>query len=164
MMAVGDKEQEIFLGREFARRREISERTAQMVDGEVKRLLDEAYERASVILSEQSRAARSHRAGAARARDHRPRGPATCWSRQAAAAARARRAGTARDPSPTRSRLGSRPRADPRSASGRTRRRVNVTPLALHSTRAVRDALRSHGWEEALGGTAAEGTAPSHFI
>ena len=32
MMAVGDKEQEIFLGREISQRREISERTAQMVD------------------------------------------------------------------------------------------------------------------------------------
>jgi cell division protease FtsH len=51
-LAVGDKEQEIFLGREFAQRREISERTAQMVDDEVKRLVDEAYSRASSILSE----------------------------------------------------------------------------------------------------------------
>jgi len=51
-LAVGDKEQEIFLGREFAQRREISERTAQMVDGEVKRLVDEAYSRASVIISQ----------------------------------------------------------------------------------------------------------------
>jgi cell division protease FtsH len=49
-LAVGDKEQEIFLGREFAQRREISERTAQMVDDEVKRLIDEAYARASTIL------------------------------------------------------------------------------------------------------------------
>jgi cell division protease FtsH len=52
MMAVGDREQEIFLGREFAQRREISERTAEMVDEEVKRLLDEAYARARVILTE----------------------------------------------------------------------------------------------------------------
>jgi cell division protease FtsH len=51
-LAVGDKEQEIFLGREFAQRREISERTAQMVDDEVKRLVDEAYSRASSILSQ----------------------------------------------------------------------------------------------------------------
>ncbi|MBA3258925.1 MAG: ATP-dependent metallopeptidase FtsH/Yme1/Tma family protein [Gemmatimonadales bacterium] len=50
-LAVGDKEQEIFLGREFAQRREISERTAQMVDDEVKRLIDEAYARAMQILS-----------------------------------------------------------------------------------------------------------------
>jgi cell division protease FtsH len=51
MMAVGDKEQEIFLGREFAQRREISERTAQMVDEEVKRLLDEAHNRARELLN-----------------------------------------------------------------------------------------------------------------
>jgi cell division protease FtsH len=50
-LAVGDKEQEIFLGREFAQRREISERTAQMVDDEVKRLVDEAYARATQILN-----------------------------------------------------------------------------------------------------------------
>ena len=74
-MAVGDKEQEIFLGREFAQRREISERTAQMVDDEVKRLVDEAYARATAILSGQPRAARPHRRRAARARDDRPRGP-----------------------------------------------------------------------------------------
>jgi len=50
MMAVGDKEQEIFLGREISQRREISEATAQMVDSEVKRLLDEAYQRATAII------------------------------------------------------------------------------------------------------------------
>jgi dihydropteroate synthase len=33
---------------------------------------------------------------------------------------------------------------------------VNVTPLALHSPRAVREALRFHGWAEALAETAAE--------
>jgi cell division protease FtsH len=52
MMAVGDREQEIFLGREFGQRREISERTAEMVDDEIKRLLDEAHARARVILTE----------------------------------------------------------------------------------------------------------------
>jgi len=51
-MAVGDREQEIFLGREFGQRREVSEQTAQMVDGEIKRLLDEAYERARKIVIE----------------------------------------------------------------------------------------------------------------
>ncbi len=40
---------------------------------------------------------------------------------------------------------------------------MNVTPLALHSPRAVRDALRSHGWEEALADTAAEGIHTSAF-
>ncbi|HEX7049037.1 MAG TPA: ATP-dependent zinc metalloprotease FtsH [Longimicrobiales bacterium] len=42
-MAVGDAEQEVFLGREIVQRREISERTAETVDAEVKRLLDDAY-------------------------------------------------------------------------------------------------------------------------
>ena len=51
MMAVGDQEQEIFLGRDFAQRREISDNTAQMVDEEVKRLLDEAYQRATHVLT-----------------------------------------------------------------------------------------------------------------
>ncbi len=51
-MAIGDREQEVFLGREFGQRREVSERTAEMVDDEVKRLLDEAYAKASVLLKE----------------------------------------------------------------------------------------------------------------
>jgi dihydropteroate synthase len=33
---------------------------------------------------------------------------------------------------------------------------VNVTPLALHSPRAVREALRCHGWDEPLADTAAD--------
>ena len=49
-MAIGDREQEVFLGREFGQRREISERTSEMVDDEVKRLLDEAYAKANVLL------------------------------------------------------------------------------------------------------------------
>jgi cell division protease FtsH len=52
MMAVGDREQEIFLGREFGQRREVSERTAQVVDDEVKHFLDEAHENARRILTE----------------------------------------------------------------------------------------------------------------
>ena len=52
-IAVGDKEQEIFLGREFSQRREISERTSETVDEEVKRIIDTAYERAKSILSAQ---------------------------------------------------------------------------------------------------------------
>jgi cell division protease FtsH len=50
VMAVGDQEHEIFLGREISQRREVSEETARMVDGEVKRLLDEAYARAREII------------------------------------------------------------------------------------------------------------------
>jgi dihydropteroate synthase len=37
---------------------------------------------------------------------------------------------------------------------------VSATPLALHSPLAVRDALRSNGWEEALAATAAGGLSP----
>jgi cell division protease FtsH len=51
-MAVGDSEQEVFIGRELVQRREISERVAEQVDGEVKRLLDEAYQRAVDTLIE----------------------------------------------------------------------------------------------------------------
>ncbi|HXY20515.1 MAG TPA: ATP-dependent zinc metalloprotease FtsH [Gemmatimonadales bacterium] len=49
-IAVGDREQEIFLGRELAQRREISERTSELVDEEVKRIIDTAYRRAREIL------------------------------------------------------------------------------------------------------------------
>jgi cell division protease FtsH len=52
LMAVGEREQEVFLGREFASRREVSERTAQMVDAEVKRLLDEAFATALKALTD----------------------------------------------------------------------------------------------------------------
>jgi dihydropteroate synthase len=40
---------------------------------------------------------------------------------------------------------------------------VNVTPLALHSPRAVREALRSHGWEEGLAESAAAGIHTTAF-
>jgi cell division protease FtsH len=51
-IAVGDREAEIFLGREVMQRREISERTAELVDTELKRLLGNAFERARAILLE----------------------------------------------------------------------------------------------------------------
>src|SRR5690606_10569316 len=51
-LAVGDSEQEVFLGRELVQRREISEKTAELVDAEVKRLVDEAYQRAVNTLQE----------------------------------------------------------------------------------------------------------------
>ena len=51
-MAVGDSEQEVFLGRELVQRREISEDTARLVDDEVKRFLDEAYQTAVDALTE----------------------------------------------------------------------------------------------------------------
>ena len=50
LMAVGDSEQEVFLGREIGHRRQVSEHTAQQVDQEVKRLLDEAHTAAQKVL------------------------------------------------------------------------------------------------------------------
>jgi cell division protease FtsH len=49
---VGDNEQEVFLGRELQHRREVSERTAQLVDTEVARVISEAYARAKLTLTE----------------------------------------------------------------------------------------------------------------
>src|SRR5438876_689363 len=51
-IAVGDREQEIFLGREVVQRREISDRTAQIVDEEVKNILTRAYSEATRIVTE----------------------------------------------------------------------------------------------------------------
>jgi cell division protease FtsH len=51
-IAVGDREQEIFLGREIVQRREISDSTAQLVDEEVKRILTNAFAEATRILTE----------------------------------------------------------------------------------------------------------------
>ncbi len=48
---VGDNEQEVFLGRELSSRRQVSERTAQQVDDEVSRVINEAYNRAMDTLT-----------------------------------------------------------------------------------------------------------------
>jgi len=50
-MAVGDSEHEVFLGREIMQRHQISEAVARRVDGEVKRLLDSAYDAATETLT-----------------------------------------------------------------------------------------------------------------
>ncbi len=52
LMAVGDAEQEVFLGRELGHRRQVSEHTAQQVDQEVKRILDVSHDRARIALEE----------------------------------------------------------------------------------------------------------------
>ncbi len=49
---VGDNEQELFLGREIQSRREVSEETAQLVDGEIARVINDAYNRAKQVLTE----------------------------------------------------------------------------------------------------------------
>ena len=50
LMAVGEPDREVFLGREITQKREVSEHTAQLVDKEIKRTLDEAHRRAQEIL------------------------------------------------------------------------------------------------------------------
>jgi cell division protease FtsH len=49
-IAIGDREQQIFLGRELTQRHEVSEKTAEVVDAEIKRVLDAALLRAREIL------------------------------------------------------------------------------------------------------------------
>jgi cell division protease FtsH len=49
---VGENEQELFLGAQIMSRREVSERTAQLVDEEVTRIIRESYERARQVLTE----------------------------------------------------------------------------------------------------------------
>jgi cell division protease FtsH len=48
---VGEVEHQVFLGRELGQRREVSEKTAELVDTEIKRILEEAYQRATEILT-----------------------------------------------------------------------------------------------------------------
>jgi cell division protease FtsH len=50
-MNVGDRGEEIFLGRELVERRDVSEELAQQVDKEVRRLLDDAYREAKRVIS-----------------------------------------------------------------------------------------------------------------
>ncbi|HET9453606.1 MAG TPA: ATP-dependent zinc metalloprotease FtsH [Gemmatimonadaceae bacterium] len=49
---VGDNEHEVFLGRELQSRREVSEQTSQLVDAEVKRIIQNAFDAAKKLLQE----------------------------------------------------------------------------------------------------------------
>jgi cell division protease FtsH len=49
---IGDNNQEVFLGRELGHRREVSEKTAELVDSEVFRIISDAQARARTVLSE----------------------------------------------------------------------------------------------------------------
>ncbi len=51
-MTVGERDHEVFLGRDISHRRDVSERTARLVDSEVKRILDKAYRYAREALRE----------------------------------------------------------------------------------------------------------------
>ena len=51
-VAYGDNQEEVFLGHSVARQQNVSEETAQLIDTEVRRLIDEAYREAHRILTE----------------------------------------------------------------------------------------------------------------
>ena len=50
LVAIDEAEHAIFLGRDISQRRTVSEHTARLVDQEVKRIVDEAHERAREVL------------------------------------------------------------------------------------------------------------------
>ena len=52
MVEYGEEEGAVFLARDISRSRNYSENTAQMIDEEVKRLIDEAYAKATRVLTE----------------------------------------------------------------------------------------------------------------
>jgi len=51
-MALGKKDDEVFLGRDMAHIKDYSDETAKLIDLEVKRILGEAYNRAKTILQD----------------------------------------------------------------------------------------------------------------
>lgn len=51
-LALGSRQEQVFLGEEIAQRREYSERTAREIDEEIKDILDRAYQRARNTLQE----------------------------------------------------------------------------------------------------------------
>jgi cell division protease FtsH len=51
-MTFGQKEELIFLGREISEQRDYSEQTAQQIDREVKKIIEEAHQRAKDVLTE----------------------------------------------------------------------------------------------------------------
>jgi cell division protease FtsH len=50
-LTFGQKEEEIFLGREFARHRDYSEETARLIDNEVRAIVTQGYEKAKEIIN-----------------------------------------------------------------------------------------------------------------
>ncbi len=49
-LTFGQKEEQIFLGREFTQHRDYSEETARLIDGEIRAIVTSSYERAKAIL------------------------------------------------------------------------------------------------------------------
>ena len=52
-ISLGSKDEQIFLGREINRSRNFSEHTAQLIDSEVKRIVEENYDRSMELLTDQ---------------------------------------------------------------------------------------------------------------
>jgi len=53
-VSYGENQQEVFLGHSVAQQKNVSEATAQKIDNEIRRLIDEAYETARKILTEKN--------------------------------------------------------------------------------------------------------------
>jgi cell division protease FtsH len=49
-LAFGQREEQIFLGREFAQHRDYSEETARLIDDEIRAIVSESYEKARDII------------------------------------------------------------------------------------------------------------------
>jgi cell division protease FtsH len=49
-LTFGKKEEQIFLGREFAQHRDYSEETARLIDNEIRRIVTHGHERAKEII------------------------------------------------------------------------------------------------------------------
>ena len=54
-VSYGDNQEEVFLGHSVARTQNVSEETAQIIDAEVRRLIDEAYTSATQILTKKKK-------------------------------------------------------------------------------------------------------------
>ncbi|MEC9344175.1 MAG: ATP-dependent zinc metalloprotease FtsH [Pseudomonadota bacterium] len=54
-VAYGENQQEVFLGHSVAQQKNVSEETAQIIDAEVRRLVDEAYSTATQILTKKKK-------------------------------------------------------------------------------------------------------------
>jgi cell division protease FtsH len=68
-VAYGENQQEVFLGHSVAQQKNVSEATAQKIDSEVRRLIDQAYERGPRDPDQEEEGVHRHRRGAARIRD-----------------------------------------------------------------------------------------------
>ena len=60
-----------FLGREFQQQADYSEEIAKQIDDEIRRIIEEAHQRAKDLLAEKRESARPHQQDPHHARDHR---------------------------------------------------------------------------------------------